>query len=590
MRWLAIGIGVVAVIAAALAVVRLASREAARPAPRAAQSSGGAPERPASGLPGAGAADAPAAGTTGAESPLAEPVAPMGSAPPTKTPETFAGAVHGSHNPTATLTGPTTPNENTAAAAHHTDETASTTVPSTKKAAEPKGTGRIFGRVLDKDGLPARDVLVYVVLERAEGVSEVRAGFDSLKLDERGAFAAEHLNAGTYAIACTVVGQLVISRRIALAIGEEREVNFFLASGVRLYGTVRRGGRAVGDTQLAFGPEQGADATMSYAKTNDLGAYEVRGVQPGLSRVYVGALCVRFQVPTGTEELREDIDLPIGEISGHVYDGKTRAALANANVEAYHAGEPGLDSGQMASRFAGQATTDEEGRFTITGLMGGSYRVQASRRGSLPEARVPVELPDGGGVDAVDLNLDSGASLHGTVLDNQGRPIPAASLTIRDAKSREPLLGQGAAARSDAKGSIAIEGVTIGDVLVTAHAAGYAKDTRTVTMTEAGGSVEFRLSAEARIRVTVLDTAGAPVEHAVLVLHDAQGLPVDPGPAEFDDVKTSQSGTDGVVSRGGLAPGSYHGEAASAKGRGYFDFDVLPGQTTEVEVTVEEGK
>jgi len=109
-------------------------------------------------------------------------------------------------------------------------------------------------------------------------------------------------------------------------------------------------------------------------------------------------------------------------------------------------------------------------------------------------------------------------------------------------------------------------------------------------VTEAGGSVVFRLAAEARVRATVRDTTGAPVEHAVLVLRDAQGLPIDPGPTEFDDVSTSQSGADGIVSRGGLAPGSYLGEAASAKGRGYFEFEVVAGQTADVEVTVEEGK
>ncbi len=449
--------------------------------------------------------------------------------------------------------------------------------------ATPQGTGRIFGHVLDKDGLPARDILVSV---RREGPGD---GVDQ-KLDAQGGFAAEHLVAGTYTVACVVEKQALFTRRVALAIAEEKEVDFSFASGVRLYGTIRRGGRALTDTQIAFGPEQGADAPVTFARTNDLGAYEVRGVQPGLLRVCIGALCVRFQIPTGIEELRQDIDLPVGVISGHVYDGRTRAPLSGIDVAAYHVGEPVLDSGQMASRFAGTARTDEQGRFTISGLTGGAYHVQASQRGFLPEARQPVDLPEGGGADAVDLYLVAGAELCGQVLDDRGAAIEGASLTIREARTRAPLLGQGTAPRSDVRGDVHFLGVPIGDVLVTAHAAGFAKETRAVTVTEAGGSVVFRLAAEARVRATVRDTTGAPVEHAVLVLRDAQGLPIDPGPTEFDDVSTSQSGADGIVSRGGLAPGSYLGEAASAKGRGYFEFEVVAGQTADVEVTVEEGK
>lgn len=584
MRWLAIGIGVAAVIAAALAVARLTSRHGTRPVPHAAQAEGGAtPERRAGGMPGSGAVTGATPRTTKPTTPV---VAPTGSGPFTKPPATIARPAPGSHDDTTSAT----VNGEAPVKAPGADDDSSATAPSTRPPAEPPGTGRIFGRVLDKDGLPARDVLVSVVPERSEGIFESRINIKNIKLDEKGGFSAEHLAEATYAVACFVKKQLVLMRRVALAIGEEKEVDFSFASGVRLYGTVRRGGRAVADTQLAFGPEQGADVTITFARTNDSGAYEVRGVQPGLLRVSIGALVVRFQIPAGTDELREDIDLPVGAISGRVYDGKTRAPLARVNVEAYHASDPGLDSGQIASRFAGTAQTDDEGRFTIAGLAGGAYRVQASRKAFLPEARQAVELPEGGGVDAVDLYLVAGAELRGTILDDQGKPLEGASLTIRDARTREPLLGQGAAAQSDAKGAITIEGVTIGDVLVTAHAAGFAKETRTVTVTEAGGSVEFRLTAEARVRVTVRDTTGAPVEHAVLVLHDAQGLPIDPGPTEFDDVKTSQSGADGIVSRGGLAPGSYRGEAASAKGRGYFEFDVMPGQTVDIAVTVEEGK
>lgn len=587
MRWVARGIGIAALIAAALAVTRLATREGTRPGLHATQGTDGSPEgRPAATAAGVPDAQAPDANAPDANAHEASAGATTKAAPTAPAPRTLleAAAARGgpldATSPTKAPSGGTGPADKESSPS---EEAPSKSNLEDLVDATPRGTGRIFGHVLDKDGLPARDILVSVHLDGAtDGVGQ--------KLDAQGGFDAIRLAAGTYTVACVVENEALLTRRVALATGEEKQVDFSFAAGVRMYGTLRRGGRALTDTQMAFGPEQGADVTVTFARTDDLGAYDVRGIQPGLLRVCVGALCVRFQIPTGIDQLRQDIDLPVGVISGHVYDGKTRAPLAGTDVAAYHVGEPRLDSGQMASRFAGTARTDDQGRYTISGLTGGAYHVQASQRGFLPEARQAVDVPEGGGADAVDLYLIAGAELSGRVLDDRGTAIEGASLTIRDGRTRAPLLGQGEAPRSDVRGDIHLLGVPIGDVLVTAHAAGFAKETRAVTVTEAGGSVVFRLAAEARVRATVRDLAGAPVEHAVLVLRDAQGLPIDPGPTEFDDVKTAQSGADGIVSRGGLAPGSYRGEAASAKGRGYFEFEVGLGQTAEVEVTVEEGK
>lgn len=452
--------------------------------------------------------------------------------------------------------------------------------PASKPKLPSRGTARIFGTVLGKDGLPVRLVLVSARREEDGGVLD-------RKPNEKGEYQAMSLAGGTYVVTCAVKGQAVLTRRIDLAEGEEKRVDFSVASGTRLFGWVSRGGRPVADTQLVFAPEHGADVTATFAATDAQGNYEVRGVPPGAVMGRVGNHDHRIWVPEGLDELRCDIALPEGIVAGHVYGGRGRAPAKGAKVDVYRVGDPRGDLAQHAARWVTGAEADVDGRYEAKGVTGGRYMLHVSHPEYGLRVHGPVDVPEGGAAEGIDLYLGDPGHLVVFVVDQDWKPIEKAVITIRDAATGEPLLLPQERREATDLGAYILKGVPAGEYRVTAHARGCAQATQRARIANGVERVEFRLAEEARLKVHVRDSSGQPVEHAVLVLWDAAGEPVDPTPGDWDDPSRSQTDTDGALLRGGLGSGTYQAEVASALGRARFQFEAEEGKTTEVEVTVQ---
>ena len=451
-------------------------------------------------------------------------------------------------------------------------------------ASEPKvpahGTGRIYGTVLGKDSLPVK--LVIVSVKRTED-----GGALDLKPNPKGEYEAVNLAGGTYVVVCAIRGEAVLSRRIGLAEGEKKQVDFSVASGVRLFGWVSRGGRPVTETQVSFSPEHGADVTTTFSKTDAQGNYEIRGVPPGAVMGRVGNHDYRIWVPEGMKELRYDMPLPEGVISGHVYEGRARVPAKVAHVEVYRAGDPKGDLAQHASRWLTGVDTDVEGRYEAKGISGGRYMLHVSHPEHGTRIHGPVELPERGAAEGVDIYLGDPGMIAGFVLDVSGLPIAGATASVRQLATGEPVLRRDEQVLTNEHGLFLVEDIPPGRYLVTVHAREHAQQSKVVDATDALERMEFCLGPEANVRVRVRDASGELVEHAVLVVWDALGEPVDPAPGEWHDPSRTQSDLGGFITRGGLAIGAYRGEVASSKGRATFDFSVTAGRTTEVEVTVQ---
>lgn len=442
------------------------------------------------------------------------------------------------------------------------------------------GTGRIYGTVLGKDGLPVKLVLVSVRREEDGGALDV-------KPNDAGKYQVVNLAGGTYVVVCAIQGEAVLSRRVGLAESEEKQVDFSVASGVRLFGWVSRGGRPVADVLLSFSPEQGADVTTTFSKTDAQGNYEVRGVPPGAVMGRVGNHDYRIWVSEGLEELRYDIRLAEGIIAGHVYAGRSRTPAKVAHVEVYRAGDPKGDLAQHASRWLTAVDTDVEGRYEAKGIGGGRYMLHVSHPDHGTRIHGPVELPERGAAEGVDIYLGDPGMIAGFVLDVSGLPIAGAAASVRQLATGEPVLRRDEQLLTNEHGLFLVEDIPPGRYIVTVHAREHAQQSKVVDASDALERVEFCLGPEANVRVRVRDASGEPVEHAVLVVWDALGEPVDPAPGEWYDPSRTQSDLGGFVTRGGLAVGAYRGEVASSKGRATFEFSVTAGRTTEVEVTVQ---
>lgn len=85
------------------------------------------------------------------------------------------------------------------------------------------------------------------------------------------------------------------------------------------------------------------------------------------------------------------------------------------------------------------ASTDDQGRYTVTGLPAGTYTITAAKSGfvdgafglRLPSGTgTPVGLTDGQQAVNVDLKLARGGVVTGHVLDEDGEPLARAVVTV----------------------------------------------------------------------------------------------------------------------------------------------------------------
>ena len=195
-------------------------------------------------------------------------------------------------------------------------------------------------------------------------------------------------------------------------------------------------------------------------------------------------------VPAGTKGLRIVVQPATGRggrIAGKVL-GSDRRPLNGVLVVAVGAGEPG-------ARQRVQATTDPDGTFSLTGLSAGAFALTvnppgstdgpyAGGRGFAPATREGIAA----GTTDLEVVLEKGLTLEGTLLDADGRPL--ASVV---------LVAGWQTATTDAEGRFAIGGLAPGEYAIAVYPS--SKDCVVlVQRTEkfSAGSTGIRLQAESR--------------------------------------------------------------------------------------------
>ena len=136
-----------------------------------------------------------------------------------------------------------------------------------------------------------------------------------------------------------------------------------------------------------------------------------------------------------------------------------------------------------AERRPRAASTDEQGRYQITGLPAGTYTVSAAKSGFVDGAfgqRRPsgpgtsVELTDGQQAANIDIKLARGGVVTGHVLDEQGEPLARAMVTVlrqQYVRGQKQLTPAGTD-QSDDRGQYRVFGLPPGDYFVSATAGG----------------------------------------------------------------------------------------------------------------------
>lgn len=201
---------------------------------------------------------------------------------------------------------------------------------------------------------------------------------------------------------------------------------------------------------------------------------------------------------------------------------------------------------------SGSAVSDRDGVYLIDGLPPGPYRLTARTTGH-PTPNAPFEATVVAGREAVvDIRLDAGGAIAGTVVDDRGRPIAGARVSARREQPRERRISfehHSSLTRDD--GGFELRGVRPGDYQVDIRPPWGRVDPRAdggkkVTVA-AGQTASTRFVVKSMtgvIRGKVVDSKGAPIVDAFVVaeLESLGGREALHWSAEHRPVMTDQNG------------------------------------------------
>ena len=295
--------------------------------------------------------------------------------------------------------------------------------------------GAIFGQVygLEREELPQ----LQIVARQPRQYLPPTAG----RVDDGGGYRIEGLQAGTWMVVATLVsqGRKRSVERVTLEPGEDEvRLDLELSSGLSLTGRLLRSGRPVSGARvvaLKVGSQEVAADT-----TGREGRFELARLEPGSHQLTFsspsGLLLARREVELADDQEIE-VDLPELSLRGQVRDDLDGTPVAGAEVSLAQA------MGQRAalSRSGEPAWSDGEGRFELTDLSPGRYRLRVEKDG-YAAAGLEVAVGEAAPPKAVEVRLRPSPGLTLLVLRSSGWPAVEVEVLALDDRGREVLRGR----------------------------------------------------------------------------------------------------------------------------------------------------
>jgi protocatechuate 3,4-dioxygenase beta subunit len=469
--------------------------------------------------------------------------------------------------------------------------------------------GVVTGEVFGAEGKPAGGAMIIL--------TDAKAMIPTMfKAEPDGTFRRESVKPGRYQVTAMIgeidanelfddkepdLGAFLAGMRTGSADVKEGEMCHVVlgaapADPVRLTGTVRHVEKPVAKAMVSLYPEGGEGiGAIKYTTTDAAGRYEVVLEMPGNYLMQVQILgangmqqdSMEFQqlVPEG-EEAVIDVDLPTGRLSGRVrgYDGKP---IAGARVTVTVEGGVGYGS-FLGGRYV-ETQTDEDGTYAIDYLDPNVYAVAAggalfggalggrAEGGRLVHSGLVVAAGDW--LQDVDFRLQRPGEIAGRVLDVTGKPVPDASIFVRDEAGR--VLERFSMCSTDGAGGFRYTGVAPGRYTASARTEDLAgADSGFITVPEGGvGQAVITLEAGTTLMVSVVDGSDDVVKAKIIVADEA-GRQVN-GMASYHELLSGDtsriySTTEQPV--GPLPPGRYDVTAVASDGRTVTKPVTLSGQ------------
>jgi hypothetical protein len=197
---------------------------------------------------------------------------------------------------------------------------------------------------------------------------------------------------------------------------------------------------------------------------------------------------------------------PAGRISGRVVSADRREPIAGAEVVAH-------PEEWRPSLSPPTATTNDQGRFVITSLPPGSYRITARTEGMRGAFDRSVGLEATDAVDDVEIAMRPTVTLRGQVTSVSGRPIGQARLTLSEPDRPGRLFGPSPSTLTDDEGRYLFEGVAPGRYRLAVSASDHAAHAEPIALRTAE-SRDVVLTNAAVVSGLVLKTNGKPAANA----------------------------------------------------------------------------
>jgi len=268
----------------------------------------------------------------------------------------------------------------------------------------------LVGQVVADDGRPVADARVIATPDDVDWLHHVTTGWATA--DRDGRFQIAGLAPGRFRVTASAAGLGMRTPRLAVArpATSSRELRLALERVAQVRGRLVMAGRPVSGARITTLRERAPSGTASFSQPD--GSFVLSGVAFG-THVFV----------TPPYQLRSPTSLAI---TSAVVDGVVLevSALATLRGHVTRNGKPvaGAEVGCAASPIL--ARTDASGAYVLEGLPPGDQRITAmggELRAFTPDKPVTLAAGDD---RTLDLELDYAGQANGTVVDEDGVPVP----------------------------------------------------------------------------------------------------------------------------------------------------------------------